>query len=89
LEQLRHALDDQPLPILSWYRTPAHNSAVGGASQSRHMQADAADFTVQTVEGFGSGRFDSACEKVFANGGFGRYPSGSRHGDTRGSRARW
>ena len=89
LEQLRHALGDQPLPILSWYRTPAHNSAVGGASQSRHMQADAADFTVQTVEGFGPGRFDSACEKVFANGGFGRYPSGSRHGDTRGSRARW
>ena len=55
----------------------------------RHMQADAADFTVQTVEGFGPGGFDSACEKVFANGGFGRYPSGSRHGDTRGSRARW
>jgi GH25 family lysozyme M1 (1,4-beta-N-acetylmuramidase) len=89
LEKLRHTLGDKPLPILSWYRTPAHNKAVGGASQSRHMQADAADFTVQTVQSFGSGRFDAACEKVFANGGFGRYPSGSRHGDSRGSRARW
>jgi GH25 family lysozyme M1 (1,4-beta-N-acetylmuramidase) len=89
LEKLRHELGDKPLPILSWYRTPAHNSAVGGASQSRHMQADAADFTVQTVGSFGTGRFDAACEKVFANGGFGRYSSGSRHGDSRGSRARW
>jgi GH25 family lysozyme M1 (1,4-beta-N-acetylmuramidase) len=89
LEKLRHVLDDSPLPILSWYRTPAHNKAVGGASQSRHMQADAADFTVQTVNAFGAGRFDAACEKVFASGGFGRYPSGSRHGDSRGTRARW
>ncbi len=53
------------------------------------MQGDAADFTVQTVGSFGSSRFDGAGEKVFANGGFGRYPSGSRHGDSRGSRARW
>jgi GH25 family lysozyme M1 (1,4-beta-N-acetylmuramidase) len=89
LEKLRHTLGDKSLPILSWYRTPAHNAAVGGASQSRHMQADAVDFTVQTVQSFGSSRFDAACEKIFANGGFGSYPSGSRHGDTRGSRARW
>lgn len=89
LEKLRHELGDKPLPILSWYRTPAHNSAVGGASQSRHMQADATDFTTQTVQGFGSSRFDQACEKVYANGGFGTYPSGSRHTDSRGSHARW
>ena len=89
LEKLRHELGDQPLSILSWYRTPTHNKAVGGASQSRHMQADATDFTVQTVNSFGAARFDAACEKVYANGGFGRYPSGSRHGDSRGSRARW
>jgi len=89
LERLRHELGDKPLPILSWYRTPAHNTAVGGASQSRHMQADATDFTTQTVNGFGASRFDAACDKVYSNGGFGRYPSGSRHGDSRGSRARW
>ncbi len=89
MERLRHELGDKPLPVLSWYRTPAHNTAVGGASQSRHMHADAADFTTQTVAGFGAARFDATCDKVFANGGFGRYPSGSRHGDSRGSPARW
>ncbi len=89
LERLRHELGDEPLPILSWYRTPAWNKAVGGAENSRHMQADASDFTVQTVNSFGNGRFDAACEKVYARGGFGRYASGSRHGDSRGTRARW
>jgi len=89
LEKLRHALGDKPLAILSWYRTPAWNAQVGGASQSRHMQADAADFTVQTVSGFGTGRFDQICDKLFANGGVGNYPSGSRHVDSRGTRARW
>lgn len=89
LEKLRHALGDKPLPILSWFRTPAHNAAVGGASQSRHMQADATDFTVQTVSSFGASKFDSTSDRIYANGGFGRYPSGSRHVDSRGSKARW
>jgi GH25 family lysozyme M1 (1,4-beta-N-acetylmuramidase) len=89
LERLRHELGDKPLPILSWYRTPAWNAHVGGASASRHLQADATDFTSQTVSSFGTARFEAACEKVYANGGFGRYASGSRHGDSRGSRARW
>lgn len=89
LEQLRHELGDKPLPILSWYRTSAWNASVGGVINSRHLQADASDFTVQTIQGFGTSRFDAACEKVYARGGFGRYASGSRHGDARGSRARW
>jgi GH25 family lysozyme M1 (1,4-beta-N-acetylmuramidase) len=89
LEKLRHELGDKPLPILSWYRTPAHNAAVGGASQSRHMQADATDFTVQTAASFGTAHFDQVCDRLYANGGFGTYPSGSRHVDSRGSRARW
>ena len=89
LERFRHELGDKPLAVLSWFRTPAHNAAVDGASQSRHMQADATDFTTQTVNEVGASRFDAACEKIYANGGFGRYPSGSRHVDSRGSRARW
>jgi GH25 family lysozyme M1 (1,4-beta-N-acetylmuramidase) len=89
LERLRHELGDKPLPVLSWYRTPAWNAHVGGVIGSRHLQADAADFTVQTIQSFGAGRFDAACEKVYSKGGFGRYASGSRHGDARGSRARW
>lgn len=89
LERLRHELGDKALPTLSWYRTEAWNAHVGGVINSRHLQADAADFTVQTVTSFGAGRFDATCERVFANNGFGRYASGSRHADSRGSRARW
>jgi hypothetical protein len=56
---------------------------------SRHLSADGTDITVQTVNSFGAARFDRACDKVYANGGFGRYSSGSRHVDSRGSKARW
>jgi len=89
LEVLRHELGDKPLAILSWYRTPAWNTHVGGASQSRHMQADATDFDVNFVDSFGAGVFDKAADRIYARGGFGTYPSGSRHTDSRGSRARW
>ncbi len=89
LERLRHELGDEPLPILSWYRTKAWNAQVGGVVDSRHLIGDASDFTVQTIQSFGASRFDAACEKVYVKGGFGRYASGSRHGDARGFRARW
>lgn len=32
-----------PLPIISGYRDPAHNAAIGGASSSQHMYGTAAD----------------------------------------------
>ena len=89
LERLRHELGDVVLSVLSWYRTPAWNDAVGGASESRHLNADGTDFTTATVRRIGTRRFDAACEKVFARGGFGRYSTGSRHVDSRGFRARW
>ncbi|MFF1419173.1 D-Ala-D-Ala carboxypeptidase family metallohydrolase [Streptomyces sp. NPDC058280] len=43
LEALRHALGDQPLRVTSGFRSQACNSAVGGASSSRHLYGDAAD----------------------------------------------
>lgn len=89
LERFRHECGDVSLSVLSWFRTLAWNRAQGGASESRHLKADATDFDVATVQRIGTARFDAAAEKVFANGGFGRYPSGSRHVDSRGSRARW
>jgi uncharacterized protein YcbK (DUF882 family) len=32
-----------PLVVVSWYRTPWHNKAIGGAEKSQHMLALAAD----------------------------------------------
>ncbi|MFJ8073025.1 D-Ala-D-Ala carboxypeptidase family metallohydrolase [Streptomyces sp. NPDC096176] len=43
LEALRHALGDQPVTVTSGFRSQACNSAVGGASNSRHLYGDAAD----------------------------------------------
>lgn len=45
LEQVRKLLGDRPLHIESGYRCPALNAAVGGSSNSAHMQGYAADFT--------------------------------------------
>lgn len=82
LEQLRHANGDRPFPITSWYRTPAHNAAVGGASASKHMKAIATDHPAGSFQ-------DSDADRIFANHGFGQYPSGARHVDSRAGRARW
>lgn len=43
LEALRHALGDQSIRVTSGFRSQACNSAVGGASSSRHLYGDAAD----------------------------------------------
>jgi hypothetical protein len=89
LERLRHRCDDKPLGFLSWYRTPIHNRIVGGASQSRHMQADATDLTPATIANIGRDKLMAEANRVFAKGGVGDYPSGAVHVDSRGTRARW
>ncbi|MGL6063893.1 MAG: D-Ala-D-Ala carboxypeptidase family metallohydrolase [Fusobacteriaceae bacterium] len=43
LEDLRDLLGE-PLAITSWYRSPSHNSSVGGASRSGHLSGLAVDF---------------------------------------------
>lgn len=43
LEDLRRRSGGRPLTIVSGYRSPATNAAVGGAADSRHMHGDAAD----------------------------------------------
>lgn len=87
LERLRHKLGDRPMPVFSWYRTPAWNRHEHGASQSKHMEAIATDFTLQTVRSLP--KFDYWANRVFALGGFGTYPGGARHTDSRKGRARW
>ncbi len=88
-ERLRHALGDKPIGALSYYRSPAHNAAVGGASASRHMAADACDWDVSLIERVGRTKFLAAVERIWKDNGIGVYPGGNIHTDARPYRARW
>jgi hypothetical protein len=86
MEEIRKMYGDKPLRINSWYRDPATNAAVGGASMSRHLVGDAVDFVVPGVR----------CSDVYARlnpwwGNRGGLASSSvfTHIDVRGYRARW
>ncbi|MEO0756350.1 MAG: D-Ala-D-Ala carboxypeptidase family metallohydrolase [Cyanobacteria bacterium J06648_16] len=77
----------RPFIITSWYRPPAVNRRVGGASNSRHIVGDAIDFYVPGLTG---NQIYWALDPWWP-GGLGRYtryPSLS-HIDARGYRARW
>lgn len=89
LERFRHEIGDRDIAPISWYRTRAYNTAIGGASKSQHVHAVATDFDRETVERVGRARWNRAAEKVFKTGGVGDYPAGSVHLDSRGWRARW
>ena len=44
MDNVRAMLGGHPITVTSWYRPPAVNRAVGGASQSTHLQGHAVDF---------------------------------------------
>jgi uncharacterized protein YcbK (DUF882 family) len=90
LDDLREEFGN-PITILSSYRSPAYNRAVGGAMLSQHLDFTAIDFSVSEAtpqEVFGllsrwrsHGRF---------TGGLGLYSSkGFVHIDTRPENATW
>lgn len=89
-----HNLKPTGINVLSWHRPLWYNEQVGGASKSQHIGARACDISKEEIrrlmpwEG-GAAEFDRIMNEVFAEGGFGQYPAGSRHGDTRGYKARW
>ncbi len=81
----------KPCRILSSYRSPDYNRAVGGATHSQHLEFNALDIAFDGVsprqvyerllEWRKAGKF---------TGGLGLYPSsGFVHIDTRGSNATW
>src|SRR5690606_38204300 len=73
-----------PIHINSAYRTPAHNRAVGGASQSRHVWGMAADITCRA-------RTNAEVYEIAARldpGGLGRYHAFT-HVDVEGVLRRW
>ena len=81
----------RPCRILSSYRSPSYNKAVGGASSSQHLEFTALDITFDGVNP------QRVYEKLLVwrkegkfTGGLGLYPSsGFVHIDTRGRNATW
>lgn len=91
LEELRAKTG--PLTILSGYRCPEHNKAVGGAQASEHTLGMAAD--VACPSALTLPEFYAKAEQVPALNGIGVYPAGKGqnqnflHVDVRQKRARW
>jgi uncharacterized protein YcbK (DUF882 family) len=83
-------LANSPFEVLSGYRCPQHNLAIGGAGKSEHVEGKAVDgrlagHTLQQM-------YDLALEvPAFALGGIGLYPDGTPfvHLDVRTWPARW
>lgn len=76
LEEIREACGAKPLTILSGYRSPAHNVAVGGAQFSQHMAGRAADITVEGLNPANVHKviLDLFNAKKIEIGGLGIYP---------------
>lgn len=86
LQRCRDQLQE-PLFLLSMYRTPAHNRRVGGVINSQHLVGGAGDIVVSP---HGLRRLDRIA-RLQGFTGIGRYPSrGFIHADTRpGRHATW
>ncbi|MBD2259745.1 DUF882 domain-containing protein [Pseudanabaena sp. FACHB-2040] len=68
LQKVRNRLN-RPFQVNSWYRPPAVNAAVGGASRSQHLLGTAVDVQVQGL----SGRQVANALMLSWNGGIGIY----------------
>jgi uncharacterized protein YcbK (DUF882 family) len=89
LQILRDYLEE-PVRILSGYRSPEHNKAIGGAKLSQHVLVKAADITVKSKS---PKQLKKIVEKLISDGklkfkGIGLY-AGFIHVDTRLKYARW
>lgn len=69
LQALRDAIG-RPMIIVSGYRSPRHNEAVGGAPRSQHLQARAFDVAMR---GHDPAAFEAAARAAGFTG-FGFYP---------------
>lgn len=89
--QVIRAKIGQPLVIVSGYRSPAHNTAVGGATNSQHLTASAADLRCAGVTN--QQLYDTILDLIrdgyIHDGGVGIYDDGTVHYDIRPRPARW
>jgi uncharacterized protein YcbK (DUF882 family) len=83
LESIREHFD-APITINSGYRSPKHNEAIGGATNSYHVKGMAADIVVNGVPASKVYNYLNA----FHEGGLGRYKTFT-HVDVRDGKARW
>ena len=89
LQALRDYLGE-PVRLNSGYRTLSYNARIGGAKESQHCLAKAADITVKskTPKQLAAVIEKLISERKMAQGGLGVYP-GFLHYDVRGRKARW
>jgi hypothetical protein len=84
-EMVRAACGDVPLSILSGYRTPAHNKAIGGAVHSQHVEGRAID--LRTPKGLTVSQFAECVREAIRAGapirGLGIYRRWGCHIDLR------
>jgi hypothetical protein len=92
LEVLREAAGGRPMALTSGYRSPEHNSNVGGEDNSQHLFGKAADIR---IKGVSPTDVHALIEKLIAKGkmaqgGLGLYvDKGFVHYDIRGNKVRW
>lgn len=89
LQVLRDHLGE-PVRLNSGYRTPSYNARIGGAKNSQHLLAKAADITVKSKT---PRQLAEIIERLILEGrmkqgGIGIYP-GFLHYDVRGRKVRW
>lgn len=76
-----------PVVVVSGYRCPEHNKAVGGAPRSEHVMGQAADIK---VEGYTAAMLEAVAKRVPRIRGIGRDDyKGYLHIDVRTVPARW
>lgn len=89
LELLDKIREEIGVPVLvnSGYRSPTHNKAVGGVSNSQHVFGTAADITIKDKTKLK--QLKEICDRLNPNGGVGLNYNTFVHVDVRGKRARW
>lgn len=88
LDDIRALLGNEPIKVTSWYRPPAVNQAVGGVSNSTHIDGHGVDFYHSRLS------TDQTFSRIWATwGNRGGLAPSYRHGfihmDLRGYRATW
>ena len=90
LQVLRDYIKESVMITGSGYRTPSHNAKVGGAKNSQHLTASAADINAKNYTPKNlAGVIEKLIEEgKMKEGGIGIY-KGFVHYDIRGTKARW